>query len=578
MGILVFKDHSKVTGRKAARFGFQRFWGDETGSLVIFALMLAMLMLMMGGIAVDVMRYESRRTSLQNTLDRSTLAAAALSQDRDAKMVVNDYFLKAGLAEFLTSVTVTRGLNFRNVQATASADTDPLFLHMMGIDDFNANGMSMAEQRVNNVEVMLVLDVSGSMNSNSRIVNLKIAAKNFVDTVLKSDSEDKISIGIVPFNGQVNLGPTLLAEFNAVNTNGVTPGQNTANVNCVDLPATAYGSASLAQYAFATSVAPDTLSITADADTYSGYGSMAPNGANKWCPPQGGNIVRLPSQNILQLQQQIDGLTAIGATSINAGMKWGAGLLDPSSRPIYSDLIGQNVIPGTLAGRPFEYTDPEAMKVIVLMTDGEHFAEDRVRDAYKTGLSGMFDSNADTFYSIFHASQVNAGTPTTLCDSRPYYVQHLNLWQSRPWNGADPVSTDCYVAGAANGATQMTWQQVWSVMRIAYVAYYYYGVPLGFGNTTTRDSIYSANLAAMRERTQTTNMDTQLQQICTEAKLNNVIVYGIAFEAPAGGQTQIRACSTDAEKGTHFFIASGSQIGTAFSAIANNISQLRLTQ
>jgi carbon monoxide dehydrogenase subunit G len=34
---------------------------------------------------------------------------------------------------------------------------------------------------------------------------LKIAAKEFVDTVLSSDAEHKISIGIVPFNGQVNL-------------------------------------------------------------------------------------------------------------------------------------------------------------------------------------------------------------------------------------------------------------------------------------------------------------------------------------------------------------------------------------
>ena len=575
MGTAVIKDDS-TTARPQR--GLQRFWADETGSLVIFALMLAMLMLMMGGIAVDVMRYESRRTSLQNTLDRSTLAAAALSQDRDARLVVNDYFLKAGLAEFLTSVTVTRGLNYRNVMATASADTNPLFMHMMGIDNFNADGMSMAEQRVNNVEVMLVLDVSGSMNSNSRIDNLKIAAKDFVSTVLSSDDEDKISIGIVPFNGQVNLGANLLAQFNAVNTNGVIPGVNTANVNCVDLPATAYVGASLAQYAFATSVAPDPLSITADADTYSSYSAIAPNGGNKWCPPQGGNIVRLPSQNILELQGQIQGLTAIGATSINAGMRWGAGLLDPNSRAIYSDLIDKNAMPAILEGRPYDYTDPEAMKVLVLMTDGEHFAEDRVRDPYKSGLSKMFRSDADSAFSIFHASQVNAGTSTTLCNSRPYYVQHLNQWQARPWNGVAPVSTDCYVVGATTGAVEQTWQQVWSVMRVAYVAYYYFGVPLSFGNSTTRDSLYSSTLSAMRERTQTTDMDSQLQQICTEAKNNNVIVYGIAFEAPAGGQTQIRACSTDAEKGTHYFNAAGLQIKTAFNAIANNISQLRLTQ
>jgi hypothetical protein len=39
------------------------------------------------------------RTSLQNTLDRATLAAASLSQQLDAEDVVTDYFDKAGLAD-----------------------------------------------------------------------------------------------------------------------------------------------------------------------------------------------------------------------------------------------------------------------------------------------------------------------------------------------------------------------------------------------------------------------------------------------------------------------------------------------
>jgi hypothetical protein len=70
-------------------------------------------------------------------------------------------------------------------------------------------------------------------------------------------------------------------------------------------------------------------------------------------------------------------------------------------------------------------------------------------------------------------------------------------------------------------------------------------------------------------------MDGQLQAACTAAKDDNVIIYGIAFEAPTNGQAQIRACSTSA---AHYFVANGSEISTAFTAIANNISQLRLTQ
>ena len=553
----------------------RHFRRDEGGTLVIFALMLSVLMLMMGGIAVDVMRYESRRTSLQNTLDRSTLAAAALNQAMTPRAVVDDYFLKAGLMDYLTSVTVTQGMNFRQVTAIAAADTKPMFLTMMGIKKFDAKGISKAEQRVNNVEVMLVLDVSGSMNSNSRLINLKSAATQFVATVLNNDPEHKISIGMVPFNGQINLGPTLVSQFNAVYPSG------SANVNCIDLPANTYNSTTISQYAWATSGAPTPLSLTADADTYDGPGNQTPYSANKWCPPQPGNIIRLPSQNVATMQSNINGLVAIGATSINAGMKWGLGLLDPGSRAIYTSLIAGGQMPSTLQGRPFEYTDKEAMKVIVLMTDGEHFAEERVNDAYKAGFAPIFKGNSDNNYSIFHVSKVNNTSAANLCASKPYFIPHLNTWHVRPWMGTAPLSADCYVpitTTPAVGVTEQTWPQVWLAKGVQYVACSWYVTPLGLGTCSTGNVNYNNQVNLFRTKTLTTDMDAQLQTLCTAAKSMNVIVYGIAFEATTLGQTQIRNCSTDGENGSHYFNAQGLQIATAFSAIANNISQLRLTQ
>lgn len=142
----------------------QRFLVSQDGSLTILALCLFLLMVMMGGLAVDLMRYEATRTTLQNTLDRATLASASLTQTLDAQEVVNDYFTKAGMQQQLDGVTVTEGLNFRNVVADASAATNPYFLHLIGQNGLDAKGHSMAEQRVTNVEIALVLDVSGSMS------------------------------------------------------------------------------------------------------------------------------------------------------------------------------------------------------------------------------------------------------------------------------------------------------------------------------------------------------------------------------------------------------------------------------
>jgi hypothetical protein len=278
--------------------------------------------------------------------------------------------------------------------------------------------------------------------------------------------------------------------------------------------------------------------------------------ANVWCPAYAGNQVSLPNQTITTLKTKIDSLTAIGATSINAGMKWGLALLDPGARTMYTNLITAGAMPTTLSGRPFEYDDKEAMKVIVLMTDGENFAEERINAPYKSGLSNIYKSNNDSNYSVYHSS---------VSGSNKYWVPHLGTWQAVPWSNSKNNGT--YV--------QQTWQQVWSTSRVAYVAWQFYARALGGSSSSSRTSYYNTWMTNFRTQTAITTMDTQLQAACNQAKSNDVIVYGIAFEASTNGQTQIKNCATSAG---HYFNATGLQITSAFRSIANNISQLRLTQ
>lgn len=543
----------------------QRFWSQESGTLVIFALMLAVLMLMMGGIAVDVMRYEARRTSLQNTLDRSTLAAASLTQKRDPEAVVNDYFLKAGLAQYLTSVTVTESLNMRIVSAEALADTLPLFLPMMGVDEFLAPGLSTAEQRIGDIEIMLVLDVSGSMLG-TKLTNLKAAAVDFVETVTEGDEEHHVSVGIVPYNAQVNLGPVLRGKFQAIDQHGV------AEVDCLELPDSVFTQPmmprdlDLQMMAYA-----DVASTTWKGDGYietTDTNNATAKFTSASCKKNNDNIVHLPSDNVPALTSHINGMDAEGNTSIVLGLKWGVAMLDPDLRDTYTDLIAEGEIPATLPDRPFDY-DADVMKIVVLMTDGEHIAHERIKDGYKTGPSPIFRSNGDGRYSIRHTT----GRPT-LAGANEYWVPHLDpngtttasAWKSVPWN-----------SGA--GVTQMNWQDIWASQRFDYVAWQLYARALGGDNASLRSSTFTAITNTITGNWKSaTQMDTLLQQACAAARAEDVIIYGIAFQASSAGQTQIRNCSTDGAAGSHYFNATTLNIGSAFEAIASNISQLRLTQ
>lgn len=559
----------------------RRFFKREDGSLLVFGLFLFATFFLMGGIAVDVMRAENKRTAMSQALDRCALNAAALRQTLDPETVVRDCVDRVDLLPQLTDVNVTNSAGQRSVEAIGDYELETFFMGASGVDEIDLNARSVAEQRATNIEIAMVLDVSGSMNNNNRMTGLKTAARNFVSTVLGNNT-DKISITMVPYNGQVNLGPALAAKYNIANQHGLT---NTANgdmrqVNCVDMPTGVYNNTGISRTlemqatgwadAFSTMAFEYGTNMSDWPTTYSST-SRAPNGANVWCPPSPSNIVRMPDDNITNLHTYINNLTAIGATSINAGMKWGGALLDPQARTVVNEFVTSGVVPVEFRDRPFDYTKRDALKIIVLMSDGENFGDVRINDSYRTGLSPIY-KGTDGNYSIHHPT----GRPT-VAGTNQYWVPHRDpdgnsdnglqgQWRATSWGGT-----------TGTVGTQMTWQQVWQEMRVSYVAWHFYARALGT-NSTTRNSTYTTwwnNFRTQRgDSTSTPAMDAELASICTQTKQQGVLVYSVAFSAPTRGVTTLRNC---ASSDGHFFNSTNNTaLNAAFQAIATNITQLRL--
>ncbi len=533
-----------------------RFSRSETGSMTIFALVMFVLMVLMGGMAVDIMRFENTRVTLQQTLDRSTLAAASMSQALDPADVVTDYMVKAGLGAQLDQVRVTQSAVSRSVVAKGKVDLQTYFMQMMGIRTLPARAVAAAEQGTSNLEISLVLDVSGSMNG-QKIADLRSAATEFVTTMLQNDPFNRVSIAIVPYNAQVNLGADLRAKFQVINAN------HAANIDCLELPDAAYDTPG---------VPPNMdLSMVAYADLYNST-SMAdaavsptastalPNFSRSYCRPNQENIVRLPSQDLNTIVARINALTAGGNTSITLGMKWGMTLLDPSMNRTFQELSADGLLAGNLNDRPYAYADTNAQKVVILMTDGEHVAHDRITDPYKAGPSPIYLS-PNGFYSVYKP---------TVAGPNNFYVPHLDDgssaaagWQSEPFNGGGP-------------AVQQNWEQVWAKLRVSYVAWQFNGRALGTnsaGRTAAYNNWYDAMIDPWKSRDQ---MDTMLQTTCNQARNEDVMVFGIAFQAPAAGAEQILNCATN--PGYYFAASNGDAIRTAFRQIATNLTQLRLTQ
>lgn len=195
--------------RRLLRHRLLRFHRDEEGSLSIFSLFIFVAMFIAGGMAVDFMRYESERAIMQSTLDSAVLAAADLDQELDAKAVVLDYFARSGIPEDRVRVEVEQNLNGREVSARASVDMDTFFIHMVGVDELDVVASGAAREIIPHVEISLVLDISGSMRFGGRMDNLKDAAVQFVSATLREEVDPNTSINVVPYAGQVNVGPEM---------------------------------------------------------------------------------------------------------------------------------------------------------------------------------------------------------------------------------------------------------------------------------------------------------------------------------------------------------------------------------
>jgi uncharacterized protein YegL len=566
-----------------SRGGFRRlnaFRKDEEGSLLIFGLFCFVMMLMLSGVALDLMRFEERRTTLQNTIDRASLAAADLQQSLAPKEVVKDYFRKAGLRpptdDQITVVNSSHG-DSRRVSVSVAETMPTWFMSLVGVKTLSTPGVSTAEESVGKIEISLILDVSGSM-AGSRINNLIPAAKSFVDQIFDSAEDDKVSISIIPYSTQVSLSNNLISYFN------VTAEQT--NSNCIEFEPS-QGDFTTTAVSFGNNPSDRKYQRNGHFDPF--YKASPPRLLN--CDPAADRKILPFSSDRSQLKTFINSLRAEGNTSIDLGMKWGAALLDPSMQGVVTGMIDNGNLPSAVSGRPFAYTDGQVLKIIVLMTDGENTTEYKLRNASNGGSGGPYNTGFSPLYrNTYYASNNYTVNQYSLYDSssHKYYSTEIGQWLNHPWGDGSRSVTTCNSKGkncstsnvndtGYNGVTpkavQMTWQEVWARMSIYYLSDNI--IYDAYGSSSTRNLWRPASVSNPKVNTYVDNAkDGQTLSLCSAAKAHNVRIYTIAFEAPRGGQELLSQCaSSDA---SHYEVE-GLDIEDAFSGIVQSINKLRLT-
>lgn len=179
----------------------------------LFALSLPALLLS-AGLAVDVSRMMAAKNALQNSVDAALLAASRQpGSPEERRKFYQDYLIaQASLDPFLSNVMsdfeADVGLNYIETNGSATADVDLTIMNVFRSGSTRISVAAQAFEATDAIEVVMVLDNTGSMQSNNRMPALRAAATDLVNIladVKEKNPNRRIRIGLVPFVTAVNI-------------------------------------------------------------------------------------------------------------------------------------------------------------------------------------------------------------------------------------------------------------------------------------------------------------------------------------------------------------------------------------
>ena len=343
-------------------FGFRRlFTGlfrllcERRGTIALAAAVFTPTLFVLISASVNFVRAEHSKQTLQAALDSAALTLARTqSSDLDPDEVVRSY-IEANLSsgplspdDVTFTVTVEAGQNGRSADIVAQADIDLFFAEGFAIDDIAFKLYSSSMYAVQNIEVALVLDISQSMKG-SRITNMKLATREFLDIVLKDEEAIEFTrVNIIPYAGSTQLGEGfedyLKAEEDPNDWSG-----------CLDTRAEIMDDQTVDDGAY--------NDVPAE-DWRWGNGSIY-----FWCPPAS-STVQFHRNDLDALKLYTDAMEMGDGTGTDIAVAWGLKSLSPSWR---------GLLPGGDPALPSDYSD-DTLKVMLVMTDGGITGQSRVKE------------------------------------------------------------------------------------------------------------------------------------------------------------------------------------------------------
>ena len=180
------------------------FLRDTKGNIAaVFAITLVPAIMAVGA-ATDLARFNVSRAELQSVADRAVLAAVKVTESETAARDAAERMIRSSLPHPYSLDAFEWDNDEGWAEITISSEVDTTFMGIAGIPAVTVAATAQAKVAQQNIELVLVLDNSGSM-SGSRISSLREAASDLVDTVFAIPNAG-VKAGVVPFAAMVNVG------------------------------------------------------------------------------------------------------------------------------------------------------------------------------------------------------------------------------------------------------------------------------------------------------------------------------------------------------------------------------------
>lgn len=365
-----------------------QFRNDDRGSISILFGISCIVLFGLIGLALDSSRYYNYTARLQAALDAAALAGARLLPDD----TMNDADIAAIVAANFTSAMEITGVKAKSLKPpTVKIDRSTNTVEVIGKaklpatispvvssnDDVDITRTSKVVFDMKKIELAMVLDITGSMNTNNKLADMKVAAKDVVDELYNGSlNENAVRIALAPYSASVNAGELAAAVTNVPST-----------TNCYK---------SYYRWYCTNSAGVDQDTCVIERQGSNAATDAPPVGSDKLpnvpTTPYGNYVC--PGATVLGLQGKsqkdtvkstIDSYSASGATAGHIGSAWGWYLLSPQ----WASVLGSSA--------PGDYNDDQVQKHMIIMSDGEF------NTSYLSGGSTPAATQSDESYAQFRA-------------------------------------------------------------------------------------------------------------------------------------------------------------------------------